>query len=180
VRGRFAGAYDALDSRMPFDPRYLFAVLAALVIAAAVLTSGFGLVGGDDGGNSGNDKGNKERKEQKIEVAVLNATQEESIAGEEIRAVEGLASKVADAVVRPADFKVGVEDNATEGEPETVVMFDPESADPDEVEREADRLASRASEELGDIDVVPMVEAVRTVAEGAPIALVVGADNAEF
>jgi hypothetical protein len=180
VRGRFAAGYEALDSRMPFDPRYLLVVLAAVVVAAAVLTSGFGLVGGDDAGNGGAGKSKKERKEQKIEVAVLNATQEESIAGEEIPAVEGLASKVADAVVRPADFKVGVADNATEGEPETVVMFDPESADPDEVERQADRLASRASEELGDIDVVPMVEAVRTVAEGAPIALVVGADNAEF
>src|SRR5688500_6410052 len=30
ARERLAGAYDALDRRMPFDPRYLFALLAAV------------------------------------------------------------------------------------------------------------------------------------------------------
>jgi hypothetical protein len=181
LRQRLGGGFDALDRRMPFDPRYLFAVLAAAVIAAAVLTSGFGLLGGDDGGGGGGGgKAKKERKEQKIEVAVLNATQEESIAGEEIPAVEGLASRVSEAVVRPAGFKVGVEDNAPQGEAETVVMFDPDASDPEDVERQAGRLASRASDQLGEIDVVPMVEIVRSVVKKAPIALVVGADNAEF
>jgi hypothetical protein len=181
LRDRLGAGYDSLDRRMPFDPRYLFALLAAIVIAAAVLTSGFGLFGGDDGGG-GKRGGQKQeaKKEQKIEVAVLNATQEESITGEPISAVDGLAGRVAEAVVRPAGFKVGVEDEAANGEDESVIMFDPESDDPEEVEKQADKLAAEASKQLGEMEVVPMVEAVRAVAKQAPIALVIGADNAEF
>ena len=48
VRDWCADRAAAVDRRLPVDPRYILAVLAAGVIAAAVLTSGFGLFGGDD------------------------------------------------------------------------------------------------------------------------------------
>src|SRR5687767_10088490 len=40
--------YEAFDRNMPLDGRIILGVLAAAIVAAAVLTSGFGLVGGDD------------------------------------------------------------------------------------------------------------------------------------
>ena len=78
--GRFARFRDAvavrfaaLDRRMPMDPRYLIAVLAAALIAAGVLTSGFGLFGDDGGGGGGG--GKRGGESERVEVAVLNATQ---------------------------------------------------------------------------------------------------------
>src|SRR5215212_8963651 len=65
VRDRYA----AVDRRLPIDGRYILIVLAVAVIAAAVLTSGFGLVGGDVGGHKrGSGSG------QKPTVAVINGT----------------------------------------------------------------------------------------------------------
>ena len=43
------------------DPRYLIAVLAAALIAAGVLTSGFGLFGDDGGGGGGGSASGNER-----------------------------------------------------------------------------------------------------------------------
>ena len=78
--GRFARFRDAvavrfaaLDRRMPMDPRYLIAVLAAALIAAGVLTSGFGLFGDDGGAGAGRKA--RWREAKGVEVAVLNATQ---------------------------------------------------------------------------------------------------------
>ena len=99
------------------------------MIAAAVLTSGFGLIGGDDAGGGstqgGKDGGGKP-KEEKIEVAVLNATQEQAADGTEIAGVQGLADVVAKQVVQPLDgFAVGEKTNADSGFDETTVMFEP-------------------------------------------------------
>src|SRR4051794_5866044 len=81
-----ADRWAAIDRRLPIDPRWIVAVLAAALIAAGVLTSGFGLIGSDDGGGggggakSGGKDGGGKPKPDKVEVAVLNATQEESVA----------------------------------------------------------------------------------------------------
>jgi hypothetical protein len=177
VKERWAPRYAELDRRMPVDPRYLLAVLAAGIVAAAVLTSGFGIFGGEDGG--GGAGGKAEKKEEKIEVAVLNATQEETATGP-IAGVQGLAGKVADKVVKPAGYKAGAETDATSGLPETVIMFDDSSKQASENEKEAGKLADAVADDLGETNIVPMTAEVSDLAKGAPLALVIGADDADF
>ena len=183
VRERAAPRYAAIDRRMPVDPRYLLAVLAAAVVAAAVLTSGFGLLGGDDSGGGADSAGKGNEEKDKIEVAVLNATQEEdTVTGEPIAGVQGLANKVADEVVKPAGYKAGAETNAANGLAETVVMFETGDGDASTAanEEEAGKLADAVAKKLGDTNLVPMTDDVRELAKGAPLALVIGADDADF
>jgi len=170
--------WAAVDRRLPIDPRYIVAVLAAAVIAAGVLTSGFGLVGDGDGDGGSEAKGGKgdggKPKPEKVEVAVLNATQEESVSGGEIAGVQGLAGVVAKEVIQPTPFAVGVKANAPSGFDETTIMFEPES------EEDANELADDVSDQLGEPDVTPMIGEVRDAAEGAPLALLIGRDDADF
>src|SRR5215207_8991830 len=95
ARTALAPRVEALDRRLPVDPRYLLAALAAAIVAVAVLTSGFGLVGG---GGEANETSEGE-KEKKLEVAVLNGTQTVAEDGTPIAAVQGLAGEVADRVI---------------------------------------------------------------------------------
>jgi hypothetical protein len=167
-----------LDRRSPFDPRYLVLVLVAGLVAALVLTSGFGVFGGDDG-NGRDARGDTEKRdkggqESKPKVAVLNATQDVSESGVEIQGVPGLAKKVADQVLRPEDYPVGRQTDASSGSAETVVMFEPEHA------TQADELARAVEQRLGPAEVQAMIQEVRDLAGGADLALVVGQDNAEF
>lgn len=172
VRDWIAARAAAVDRRLPVDPRYLIAVAAAAVIAAAVLTSGFGIIGDDDPSGGGGGKGDKP---EKIEVAVLNATQvEDTVTGEPIAGVQGLAGVVAKKVVKPAGFKVGVKENATSGFDKTVIMFEPDN------EADATELAAAVEDKLGETEVAPMIGEVRDLAEKAPLALVIGADDADF
>ena len=176
VRAAVADRYAAVDRRLPVDPRYLAAVLAAAVIAAAVLTSGFGLFGGDEASGGG---GNDERaggggKSEKVEVSVLNATQEETVGGGEVAGVPGLADEVAKQVVRPAGFGVGAKTDAASGFEQTTVMFEPDH------DQDAEELAKAVSDPLGEPDVTPMIGEVRDLSEGAPLALVIGRDDADF
>jgi hypothetical protein len=176
-RASAAALLAAVDRRLPVDPRYLLAALAAAVIAAGVLTSGFGLIGDGDGSSAADDggRGGGKPKEEKVEVAVLNATQEEAADGTEIAGVQGLADVVAKEVVNPLkDFGVGEKADAASGFDETTVMFEPEN------EEAADELAAAASEQLGQPEVLPMIEEVRERAAGASLALVVGRDDADF
>lgn len=165
-----------LDRRLPVDPRYLAALLAAGVIAAAVLTSGFGLVGGGGtGAAGGKHAGGKAPQEKKVEVAILNATQEQSVDGTEIAGVQGLADVVAKQVVQPLDgFAVGEKADASSGFDQTAIMFEPD-AEPD-----AQKLAAEATDQLGEPEVTPMIGDVRDLAGGAPLALVIGRDDADY
>ena len=175
ARAWLADRYAGLDRRMPVDTRYLFAVLAAGLVAAIVLTGGFGLIGGDDGSaDDGKRGGGQQEKEKKTEVAVLNATQLQDSAGTEIQGVEGLAAKVADEVVKPAGFKVGKEETAASGFDETTVMFEPGA------EEQANELAEAIADQLGETPVIPMIDEVRELTGGAPVALVIGQDDADF
>jgi len=161
----------AVDRRLPVDPRYLLAVLGAALIAAGVLTSGFGLVGGEESSGVG---ANGEKPE-KLEVAVLNATQvEDTVTGEPIAGVQGLAGVVAKKVIKPAGFKIGVKADAASGFDQTVIMFEPDFED------EATDLAADVERKLGETDVAPMIGEVRDLAKKAPLALVIGADDADF
>lgn len=173
VRDAVAVRFAELNRRMPIDPRYLVAVLAAAVIAAGVLTSGFGLFGGDDDAGGGGGGRERERQER-VEVAVLNATQVDD-GSVPIEAVSGLAAKVAAEVVRPVSgFKVGTEQTAASGFEETTIMFEPGA------EADADELAQAVAEQLGETPVTPMIDEVRALSAGAPLALVIGQDDAEF
>lgn len=172
VRDRAVGAYGSVDRRSPFDLRYLLVVIAAGIVAAGVLTSGFGLVGGDDGAGNGQKKDQKPEKEEKIEVSVLNATQDDTgpvpIAG-----VQGLAGEVAKEVVKPAGFKVGEKADATSGFETSVIMHEPGE------EGAAQELAAAVADQLGETDVQPIVPDIADLAGGAPVVLVVGQDDAE-
>jgi len=173
VRDAVAVRFAELNRRMPIDPRYLVAVLAAAVIAAGVLTSGFGLFGGDDDAGGGGGGRERERQER-VEVAVLNATQVDD-GSVPIEAVSGLAAKVAAEVVRPVSgFKVGTEQTAASGFEETTIMFEPGA------EADADELAQAVAEQLGETPVTPMIDEVRALSADAPLALVIGQDDAEF
>ena len=175
-RDAVAARFAALNRRLPMDPRYLIAVLAAVLIAAGVLTSGFGLFGDDGGGGDGGGGGGQRggEKPKGVEVAVLNATQVDE-GSVPIEAVAGLAAKVADEVIKPAKgFKVGREETAASGFEATTIMFEPNA------EAEAEDLARTVSDQLGETPVTPMVDEVRQLSGGAPLAFVIGQDDAEF
>jgi hypothetical protein len=178
VRAAVADRFAELDRRLPVDPRWLLVVLAAAVVAAGVLTSGFGLLGGEDAGAGGGDgakAGNGKPKTEKVEVAILNATQEESVDGTEIAGVAGLAGEVAKKVVQPIEgYKVGEKTNAAAGFDRTTIMFEPDN------EPQANDLASAVADQLGEPEVTPMIGEVRDLTGGAPLALVVGRDDADF
>ena len=171
ARGRAEPAWQAVDRNSPVDPRYLLGLVLVAAIAVGVLTSGFGLLA-DDGSDGGG--GKTEKREKKPEVAVLNATQTEEN-GVVIQGIQGLAGKVAEQVVEEAGYEPGRETDATSGAEETVVMFD-EVGD----EAAADEFAAKIDEQLGETPVEPMTQEVRERAGGAPVALVVGADNEGF
>jgi hypothetical protein len=172
VRDSVAGFGAEIDRRSPVHPRYILAVLAAGVVAAAVLTSGFGIFGGDDASSGG---GGKAEKPPKVEVAVLNATQvEDTVTGEPIAAVPGLAGLVSKKVVKSEDFKIAVKDDAPAGLEETVIMFEPGS------EADATKLAAQVDKKLGETKTTEMTGDVQASAKDAPLALLIGADDANF
>jgi hypothetical protein len=179
VRGWFARTFgprwEQIDRNLPVDPRYIVAVLVAGLVAAGVLTSGFGVFGEDEGAGRGNRAGGggSERQQGAPEVAVLNATQVEN-AEVPIQAVQGLASTIADQVVDPAGYRVATADDAPSGFEETVVMYEPNA------EGDAAEFARAINADLGETPTMPMIEEIRDVAENAPLALVIGQDDAEF
>jgi hypothetical protein len=173
VRNWFAPRWRELDRRLPVHPRYLVIVLLAAVIAAGVVTSGFGVFSDDDTPAKERRAGTKQGQ-GKPEVAVLNATQTEDSAGNPIQGVEGLADKVAAQVVEPAGYEVGRRDDAVSGSDDSVVMFDQGQ------EGEANELANAVEPELGPTAVEPMIQEVRDLVGSAKLALVIGLDDEGF
>ena len=160
--GWFGPKYDELDRRSPVDPRILLVLLVGLIVAA-VLTSGFGLIGGD----SEPVAEKADDKPEKIEVAVLNATIQEGVADP----VAGIADLVADDVVDSQEFKAGVTANAPAGEAQSVIMFEPDA------EADAEALAEQVNSDLGETSIEPMTATVKAEAKDAPLALLVGFDD---
>jgi len=156
VRDRFA----AIDRRLPIDGRYILVLLAIAVIAVAVVTSGFGLVGGGDGGGGGKDGG---KAPPKATVAVINGTN-----------VPGLAATVEQGVVRKAGYKTGPVGNATASVNATVVEYaSGKRAD-------AQQFAAAVKKQLGETPVQPMTPETRSAAGKVDLALVLGLDDAGF
>jgi hypothetical protein len=173
VATAIGSSWRGINRGLPFDARYLVVPLAAIAVAAGVLTGGFGLGGGDGQGNRNGDGAGE--GQQRPRVAVLNATQVEEPGGTVIQGVPGLADEVVERVVQPAaGFRPGRRDNAASGSEETLVMFERGAR------RDANRLANEIEPILGTAPVEPMTQEVRDRAGGAPLAIVVGQDDADF
>lgn len=155
VRDRLA----AIDRRLPVDGRYLLAILLVGVIAAGVVTSGFGLVGGDDDGRKGGGSGSRPT----ATVAVLNGT-----------SVQGLAALVEKRVVKRAGYEQGPVGNTASTFNATVIEYA-------NGERNAAKgLANAVNGDLGETPVQPMTEDVRAIAGKAELAIILGLDDAGF
>jgi hypothetical protein len=152
ARDRFA----AIDRRLPVDGRYLIALLVVAVVAVAVVTSGFGLVGGGGGKD-------RHAKKKLPTVAVVNGT-----------SVSGLAATVEDKVVKPAGYKPGPVGNATTSVGATVVEYT------SGMRSDAEALAKAVKPKLGDTPVQPMTSDTSDVAGKVELALVLGPDDAGF
>lgn len=156
---------QALDRRMPVDGRYVAAGLLVAIVAAGVLTSGFGLVGGNDQGKGGG----KSRHQPKPDIAVLNATQSPTAPP-----VAGLAHAVSIDVVKPAGYKVVAEDDAPSGLANTTIMYSGDFKDA------ADKFAQKVRPKLGDTAVTKMSSDVKANARGAKVGLLIGLDDSTF
>jgi hypothetical protein len=154
---RLGARLRAVDRRLPVDGRYLLGFLAAAVIAAAVVTSGFGIVGGDDGQRQGRGSAPKPK------VAVLNGT-----------TVTGLADLVDRRVVEAAGYESGKITNASSSFANTVVMYVPGER------AAAKKLAKAVQPKLGETPVQEMPPDVRARSGSAPLALALGLDDSGF
>jgi hypothetical protein len=165
-RDRIAAAWAEADRALPIDLRIVAGVIVVGVVAAAVLTSGFGLVG-DDGAREASRP--PPPKPRNVDVAVLNATQASDVA-----AVPGLAATISDALVRPLDYNVVLESDAPSGVERTTVMFAPGER------ASARQLAKRVRADLGEAEIVPMTQEVEEASRQADVALLIGVDNSTF
>ncbi len=159
LRARFSGGGEGGgDYRARLgEPRYLVALFVVVVllgggVAYAVL-HGFG---GDEGGSASGKQASATLKPGEIEVTVLNGT-----------AVEGLAGTYGDMVERRG-FQLGAVTNSRSSFAESIVMFKPGDG------REAHRVATA----LEISRVQPMTGEIASLSAGAPVAVVIGEDNA--
>ena len=158
LMGAVAPRLAQFERRLPVDGRYILAVAVIAVIAAGALTSGFGVLGGNDG-----KRHKRGGPPEKPSVAVLNGT-----------GVPGLAALVDEQVVKAAGYKTGTIDNAGSSFATTVAMFAPGH------EAEAKRLAKAIESKLGDTPTQAMTTDVRAIAGGASLALGLGLDDSRF
>ena len=163
--------WNALTARLPGNfgerlpaPRWMALIaLGIVLIGVGVATGGFGVVGDDE---PAKEKGEGKTKPEDIDVAVLNGT----AAAEGEPGVPGLAATVGDEV-KKFGYKVGPVSDAGAPVTESVVMFDGDA------EAEAEQVAADVSKQLGKTKVEKMSSAVRDLANGATIAIVIGQDD---
>ena len=156
LRERFSGGGGGgVGSRLG-EPRYLIAIFVVLVL----VVGGVGyavLQGGDDeAGGKGGKGASHLVKPSEIEVTVLNGT-----------AVEGLAGTYGDMVERKG-FQLGAVTNSRSSFTDSIVMFKPAAGS------EAHRVATA----LEISRVRPMTAEIASLSAGAPVAVVIGEDNA--
>jgi hypothetical protein len=160
LRERFSrdpssGGGEGIRSRLG-DPRYLVAIFVVVVLVAGGVA--YAVSQGGDGGSGG--KGGKQAshavKPSEIEVTVLNGT-----------AVDGLAGTYGDMVERRG-YQLGAVTNSRSSFVESVVMFAPGGG----------RAAHRVADSLEISRVRPMTSEIASLSAGAPVAVVVGEDNA--
>jgi LytR cell envelope-related transcriptional attenuator len=158
LRERFGGgaAVNSGTRSKLGEPRYLVASFAVLVLVAGGVA--FAVLGGsdDDGGGKGGKQASRSLKPSEIEVTVLNGT-----------AVDGLAGTYGDMVERKG-FELGAVTNSRSSFTDSVVMFSQGNG------REAHRVATS----LQISRVQPMSSEIASLSAGAPVAVVIGEDNA--
>lgn len=142
-------------------PLHLVAAFAAVILVGGGVA--YAVMGGFDGDEaSGGKKGQGGKqtpaalRPSEIEVTVLNGT-----------AVPGLAATYGD-MVEGRGFQLGAVTNSTSSFEESVVMFVPGNG----------RAAHRVADSLEISKVQPMGSEITTLAAGAPVAVVIGEDNA--
>jgi LytR cell envelope-related transcriptional attenuator len=161
LRERFGGGSDGSDgggglgSRLG-EPRYLIAIFVVLAVIAGGVAYAVTQGGGDEGGGGGGKQASHAAKPSEIEVTVLNGT-----------AVEGLAGSYGDMVEREG-FQLGAVTNSRSSFADSIVMFDQGNG------REAHRVATA----LQISRVRPMTAEIASLSAGAPVAVVIGEDNA--
>ncbi len=153
---RLREAFSSFGSRLA-EPRYLIAIFVVVVLVAGgaiyIATQGSDNADGKDGRG----KSAATLKPSEIEVSVLNGT-----------AVTGLAGTYGDKVERKG-FQLGAVTNSARSFTGSVVMFRRGNAP------EARRVASV----LGISDVRLMSADIASVSGAAPVAVIVGEDNAQ-
>jgi phage shock protein PspC (stress-responsive transcriptional regulator) len=155
LRERFSGSGEGIGSRLG-EPRYLIAIFAVLVLVVGGVA--FAVLSGSDdeaGGKAGK-QASHAIKPSEIEVTVLNGT-----------AVEGLAGTYGD-MVEQKGFQLGAVTNSRSSFTDSIVMF----------ETGAGREAHRVATALGISRVQPMTSEIASLSAGAPVAVVIGEDNA--
>jgi LytR cell envelope-related transcriptional attenuator len=139
------------------EPRSLIAIFVVLVVIGGGVA--YALLSGSDESNGGG-KGGKQAahatKPSEIEVTVLNGT-----------AVDGLAGTYGDMVERHG-FQLGAVGNSRSSFADSVVMFKPGGG----------REAHRVADSLEITRVRPMTSEISSLSAGAPVAIVIGEDNA--
>ncbi len=163
LRGEIAFRYEELNRRLPVSPVVLFGGLLALVVAAVILTGGFGLLDSSEDGSSASTA--TKPAEKPVEVAVLNGT---APAEGEV-GVPGTANAASE-FVKDAGFKVGEVGDAGPF-PATTIMFE------DGFKSDAADLAADLEDTLGPIEPVAITPEVQALAKGADLVLVVGLDD---
>lgn len=160
LRERFGGdpaggAGSGVRNRLG-EPRYLVAIFAVLVLVAGGVA--YATLGGSDdgGGGKGGKQASRALKPSEIEVTVLNGT-----------AVEGLAGTYGDMVERKG-FQLGAVTNSRSSFTDSVVMFSQGNG----------REAHRVADSLQISQVRPMTTEIASLSAGAPVAVVIGEDNA--
>ncbi len=135
---------------------YVAAFVAVVLVVGGVAYAVTGGFGGGDSKNGGGGKQSKGLHPAGIEVAVLNGT-----------ATEGLAGEYGD-MVEARGFQLGNVTNTESAQELSAVMFKPNNG----------RAAQKVAKSLNIPRVQPMTEEVAQLGEGAPVAVVVGEDSA--
>ncbi len=157
LRERFSRDGGGGIRRRLGEPRYLVAIFVVLVLIVGGV--GYAALNGSSdeaGGEGGKQASSHAVKPSEIEVTVLNGT-----------AVEGLAGSYGDMVEREG-FQLGAVTNSRSSFADSVVMFDQGNG------REAHRVATA----LQISRVRPMTSEIASLSAGAPVAVVIGEDNA--
>lgn len=156
LRERFSGdGGGGIGSRLG-EPRYLVVIFAVLVVVAGGVAYAVVNSSGDEGGGKSGKQASHAVKPSEIEVTVLNGT-----------AVEGLAGTYGNMVERKG-FQLGAVSNSRSSFTESIVMF----------EGGKGREAHRVADSLEISRVRPMTSEIASLSAGAPVAVVIGEDNA--
>lgn len=153
--GEGGGGGGGLRSRLG-DPRYLVGLFVVLVLVVGGVA--YAVTQGGDEGSGGKDgkPASHALKPSEIEVTVLNGT-----------AVEGLAGTYGDMVERRG-YQLGAVTNSRSSFADSVVMFQSGEG----------AAAHRVADSLEISRVRPMTSEIVSLSAGAPVAVVIGEDNA--